>query len=138
MTLLTICQNVGYEIGVTVPSTIAGNSDKTAKLLLALANRSGTNLMKGYDWRVLRTEQTYTTSGSTSSLAISTVFSSGDFDRMVNDTEWDRTGKLPLALVDPVQWQTLQGGFTSNASIQYSYIQRGSSLLFSPDVPDAT
>lgn len=44
MTLKTICEDVGAEVGVEVPALIVGNTDETAKTLLRLANTSGIEL----------------------------------------------------------------------------------------------
>jgi hypothetical protein len=85
MSLLTICQNVAADCGFGAPSTIVGNLDSTAKMLLALINKSGKALARK-PWQVLQKEYTFTTVNGTPSYALPT-----DYGWFQNDTCWDRT-----------------------------------------------
>lgn len=49
MSLLSICTNVANVIPVAAPTSIVGNSDETAVLLLALANEAGESLARKPD-----------------------------------------------------------------------------------------
>jgi hypothetical protein len=46
VSLLSICQEVAAEIPVAAPTSIVGNPDGTAQLMLALAQRAGEALAR--------------------------------------------------------------------------------------------
>lgn len=54
MTLLEIIQTVCYELGLVAPSIVIGSTDLQTQQMLALANRSGTQLYREYDWTDLQ------------------------------------------------------------------------------------
>src|SRR5689334_14054919 len=112
-TLLSIAQDALNEIGDwNVPTTIISNNDPTAKLLLALANRSGKTLAQLRFWSVLLTDYTFPTVASTATYALPT-----DFRKFANLTFWDNTNiyqvKGPLS---PVEWQVLKSSAVTNAA----------------------
>ncbi len=66
-TLIQLVNTILPEIGFTQVSTVVGNSNQTAALALALANREGRSLAKK-DWRILIKRNVITTaSGGESS-----------------------------------------------------------------------
>ena len=63
MSLLSICDDIANDTPVAAPSTIIGNTNRTASLLLACVNRAGKSLAKykGGGWSILGRETTFTT-----------------------------------------------------------------------------
>lgn len=86
MSLLTICQNAINSVPLNSPGTIIDNSNRTALLSLACAQQEGKALMRRDNWVSLVTEHTFSTADGTIDYALPT-----DFDRLENDTLWDRS-----------------------------------------------
>lgn len=87
MNLLQICTRAMDEISsFNVPSTIVGNSDDTAKTLLAAAFKTGETLVRDYDWQELSKTATVNTVASTSLYSLES-----DYDRIAPDTMWNNT-----------------------------------------------
>jgi len=98
VTLLSICQNTAKEIGITSPSTIAGNTNATAVRLLALANRTGTSLAKK-QWEELIKTHSFSTSASEPQYSLPS-----DYRAMVNDTAWNQTTNQQIFMISPQRW----------------------------------
>ena len=79
------CSELGYD----APSTLAGNTDPDAAQFLALVQAVGEDLLQAADWSFLTTE------GATITLASGqgAYVLPSDFDRLVGDTQWDRTNR---------------------------------------------
>lgn len=101
MTLLSICQDVADDIGISRPATIIGNSEETALRLLSQARAALKSLGKAYNWLELVTEYTFSTVDDQEDYDLPS-----DFSRLENQTLWDRTNfeqmRGPLT---PQQWQ---------------------------------
>lgn len=111
MSLLTICQNVARDIGLVVPSSIIGNDDETAARLLAQCRRELYELRNRYDWTILQVEHTFALVDGTASYALPS-----DFDRQINETDWNRTDTWRLiGPTSPQQWQSVKSGAISSA-----------------------
>lgn len=105
MSLLTICKAVANNAGFAEPSSIVGNSDATARQLLALANVAGTALAK-VPWQILQKEYTFATAIGTPDYALPT-----DYGWFQNDTAWDRTTFWALrGSLSAVDWQAYKSG----------------------------
>lgn len=201
MTLLTICTQVASKIPVAAPSSIIGNSDETAQLLLACAQDEGEALARRPQggWVAMIQEHTFqtvatsamsgvTTEGSpvitglssTSAISPNTFYCTGtnipnnaivqsvdsstqvtlnvnalasgtstnlifsqsdypvpsDFQRPIDNTQWDRTRFWSMrGPQDPQQWQLYKSSVIGRASIQrrYRFRQIGGSLHISID-----
>ena len=131
MSLLTICRNACREAGFAVPGSIVGNTDDTAVLLLACANRAGKLLAKK-PWQALQKEYTFSTVASTASYALPS-----DYGWIVNDTAWDRTNYWRLRQsLSALQWQEYKSGIT--ASVPRSRMRVKGSLVFIDPTPSST
>jgi hypothetical protein len=108
MSLLTICQAVAGDCGFAVPSTIVGNSDDTAAMLLRLINKAGKSLAKRA-WQALQKEYTFSTVASTPSYALPS-----DYGWQQNDSAWDRSNYWQLrGSLSPQMWQAYKSGVQS-------------------------
>jgi hypothetical protein len=106
-TLKTIVNTVLPEIGFTQLATVVGNSNQTAALALAMANREGRSLAKK-DWRILVKRNVITTASSAESYSLPT-----DFDRFIHQTEWNAsTQDRMFGPVSDDYWQADLSGLT--------------------------
>lgn len=103
-TLLQLVQDSMAELSLPSPSIVISSQDQDVSQFLALANAAGNELVKVWEWQILLSEYTFTTSGSP------TYALPSDYDRLVNDTEWDRTSRWPgIGPVSSQTWAWLKG-----------------------------
>ncbi|MGI9414500.1 MAG: hypothetical protein ACR2PM_12570 [Hyphomicrobiales bacterium] len=116
MTLLTICNNVVDQVGTDELSTVVNNSERSARRLLALANRGG-KLLAQKRWSVLIKEATITTADGTASYAVES-----DFKAIVADTVWDRTNYWKMrGGLSPVEWQIRKSAIVATTSVRKTF-----------------
>lgn len=123
MSLLEICQNVADDVGVERPATIIGNPDRTAKRLLAAANRECQVLAK-QDWSVLQREHEYQTIASQGAYDLP-----ADFESLLSDTSWDRTNYwLMRGSLTAKEWQWRKSAIIATTAFRKQFrIKRGAS-----------
>ena len=113
MSLLTIGQSVAQEAGFPTPGQIIGNSDDTAVLILALANRSG-NVLAQRPWERLQKEHTFSLVAAQASYAFPT-----DLGFFQDYTLWDRTQLWQLrGSLSGQEWQRYKSGIQSTTPWQ--------------------
>lgn len=126
MSLLTVAQAVARDCGFAVPSTIVGNSDDTAAMLLALANKSG-KALAGFPWQVLQKEYTFSTANGTPSYALPS-----DYGWIQNDTLWNRTNLWrDRGSLSAEEWQAYKSGITSSTP-RARWRLKGNLIFFDP------
>lgn len=105
--LLELVNNVLPEIGFTQVATVVGNTNQTAALALAMANREGRSLAK-HDWRILIKRNVLTTVSSADSYSTPT-----DFARFIHSTEWNQSTQTRLfGPISDNYWQADLSGLT--------------------------
>lgn len=119
------------------PVTVIGNNDKYVKKCLALLTKVGKELISKHDWQVLTKEETFVTTGA-GVYTRSSIFTDGDFERYVEDTDWDRTNERQMALVTPSEWQILKSSIINPSGIIRYYRERGGSVYITPDATGDT
>lgn len=97
MNALQIVQQAQDEMGLARSSTLTA-SDPTSRQFLALANSHGFDLMKRHTWTALQLQTTISTVSGTYDYTLAS-----DFDRFIDDTQWDRTNFWQL--VGPISPQ---------------------------------
>ena len=109
MSLLSIIQDAADEIGLSRPLSVLNNADATVRTLLAYANREGKELARRHDWPVLNKLHQFTTAAGVEAYPLP-----ADFDRIVNQTAWDRTNhwEVPGPLT-PQEWQFRKSAIVS-------------------------
>lgn len=137
MSLLTICQDVADEIGLLRPSAIVGESDLTARRLLAAAKAEGEGLYRAHDWSILQKEHSFETTASDDNYAVP-----ADFGRIITDTAWDRDAYRKMrGSLSPQQWQFQRSALVSNTAFRRRWRilvgQQTGSVLIDP-TPTAT
>lgn len=129
MSLLTIVAYVCGRSGLPVPSTVFGTTDAQVLQMMRLLEEEGNDLSKRGAWQGLTCEATHTTLALEDQGALATIASNG-FNYIKNDTLWDRTDKLPVALMGSEQWQAMKALVSTGP--RYRYRIRGGKLLVNP------
>lgn len=107
MTLLTIVQDVCNEIGLAAPNTIIGNTDLTAKQMLAISNRSGKQLAQRFAFQELIKETTHTTLAAELQGTVESIMPG--FNWYLYETIWNRTTSDRVwGPLYPREWQFLK------------------------------
>lgn len=133
MSMLTIVQRFCERNNLNYPTTVYGTTDPQVTQIKSLLEEEGLDLAKRGNWNELTFEATHTTIALEDQGAMSTIASNG-FRNVKLDTLWDRTLRLPLQILDDVEWSA-QKGFAST-SPRYAIRIRGGKLLANP-VPTA-
>lgn len=133
MNLLLTIQRFCKRTGLNEPVTVIGNTDPQVQQILSLLEEEGNDLSGRGDWNELTNEATHTTVATESQGAITAIATNG-FRYIKNDTAWDRTQELPLAVISGSDWQAEIA--TSRTNFLYQVRLRGG-LLISTPVPPA-
>jgi hypothetical protein len=129
MTLLSMAQAVANETKGEYPASLAGNTSPASQQYMRLINKTGKRLMKKFTWNILKTEYTFTSTGTETVLTSANMPS--DFNRFTKESFWDRSGNnLISGPIQPFEWNGLkaQTYFSDN----YKFIMRGGAILTSP------
>jgi len=134
-TLKQLLNNVLPEIGLGALDAVVGSTNQTAKLGLALANRTGKSIAK-HNWRILIKRNTITTVSSADSYSLPS-----DFDRFIHNTEWnDTTSQRLFGPVSDEGWQEdLSGVVATTVDDRFQIRADGNnSRLFVRPVPTSS
>lgn len=129
MTMLTTIQRFCRRTNIPIPSTAYGSTDPQVLQAMSLLDEEGNDLASRGDWQALTFEATHTSLAAESQGDIETIASNG-FSYIKNNTFWDRTEKLPIGVIDGVDWQQEKG--FANTSPHYRVRIRGGELLATP------
>lgn len=122
MSALTIIQDTFDEVGFPRPSSVVSNTDQLARQSLALLNRTGKELARDHDWKVLVREHSFSTAAGTADYALPS-----DFDHFIDDTAWNRTDTETLqGPLSAQSWQRIKS-FGSGTSGQGWRVKRSTS-----------
>jgi hypothetical protein len=129
MTLLSICTAALDEIGgFDVPGSFYGNTNATAKQIVAICNREGKTLEKEIRWAELVTEHTFATVADTATYAMPS-----DFRAFGPMSQWDRTNNWRLTgPVPSLVWQWLKSGISVATGINKWFMVRGAYFTIYP------
>lgn len=129
MSVLSLIQHVCGRTNVPVPLSVNGNPDTKVVQMLKLLDEEGTDLSKRGDWEGLINEATHTTLAAEDQGAMATIAVNG-FRYIKYDTLWDRTDRLPVALVGSNAWQAMKA--MASTGPRYRYRLRGGKMLVNP------
>jgi hypothetical protein len=133
LSLASIISDALSEIGggVSIPSSIVGNSDPTAVKALAMCRSIGKDLMRSYQWPTLKQNYAFQTVPNQEYYACPP-----DFRRFSPMTHWDRTSHWPLmgAATDAF-WGLLKSGFVTFGMRFWFRIENGQ-LAIAPTPTD--
>ena|SRR5687767_1130830 len=109
MTLLANVQDAARLAKIDVPSSVIGNTDETAALLLGLSNRGGRSIAKRYAWQALQVVAALTTLAASSQGALP-----ANFDRIIPDTMWNTTRRRKVfGPLDAQEWAEISATVTT-------------------------
>lgn len=137
MSLLTIVTDACDMVGLPRPSTVFGNSDDSARQLLALANDEGRDLAGRHQWQALTKEASFSATGTTTQGLITSLAGS-DFKFIVNNTMWDRSStRYVCGGLTPDVWQHLKASNVSGPYPEYRLRQNYLLMIPSPSSGDS-
>lgn len=135
MSLLTVVQDACGEVGASIPTAVVGTNDTIVQQMFRLAKREGLMLSTGssvnlsYDWTVLQTEATWTTTATESQGALTTL--APGFRHMIDETIFDRTlQRATPGPLSPALWQWRKAATASGPYSEYRI--RGGTLYMVP------
>jgi hypothetical protein len=138
MSLLSICQNVSYDLGIDeARPPIFGSAVPVARRLFAQARRAAEALHRRTAWSAMIIEHEFTAAGN------SDFPLPADFAWMVDDTLWERSRYWALRGVQsPQRWQLYKSSIYGRATIWRRWRIRvatgagaGTPTVFSIDPP---
>lgn len=132
MSLLTIVRNAANRLGLEALSSVAANTNETARRMFGLVNEAVTDIGRRHDWQALRIERTFLTTAAEVQEASAIPV---DFDRFVDETIWNRTAIRPLIGPSTArEWALLK---STNAPITSdTFMIRGNRFVLAP-IPSA-
>ena len=137
MSLLTMIGNVMNSMGFPRPAVVMSSTDQMVLELLALANTSGNDLVQAYPWQEITRQALFTSTAAYSQGTIdSTIVTDGDFNRMVDNTLWNRSAILKATgPVTSAEWQADQAFAAASPYPKFRLWQ--GQLWIGPSVPKA-
>ena len=133
MTLLTQIQNACDTIGLSRPSVAIASTDQNVRVLLALANTEGQELLERYAWPQTQIEKTHTTLAAELQGVVTTL--APGFSYIINSTFWNRTLSEPVSgPLSPSEWQALKA---QTATGPYSSFRMQGGKLYAYPAPVA-
>lgn len=132
MNVLEVIQRFTNAVGMSEPSSALANQADDVIQIVELLNQEGRALSSRYMWQALTFEATFTTVATESQGALGTIIgATQQLRRIVNDTIWDRTQRLPIC--GPLSKQRWQAQKSLTFTGPYSeYRIRGNQILFNP------
>lgn len=125
-----IVNRAAIEVGLNPASDVFASTDPNFVQLRNLLTSCGLNLVEAFEWEQLRREHSITTTAE-AEYALPT-----DFDRMIDQTHWNRTDRVPVAgPLSPQQWQYLKGMELASATIYATFRVMQNELALLPDPP---
>ena len=128
-----VINTVAVECGLTEWSDPYASTDANAVRLRTLLKTVGHELVKARDWKPLVREMTITGDGVNATFTLP-----GDFDRLVDDSGWNRTGTEPLALLSSQGWQALKAEASVDATEVYFRIVQNRITFYTAPVSGDT
>lgn len=109
MSLLTMIGNAMNSMGFPRPAVVMSSTDQMVLEMLALANTSGQELAQAFPWQEITKQATFTSTAAYSQGLLENIVVDGDYDRMVDNTLWNRSGILKATgPVTSAEWQADQ------------------------------
>jgi len=113
----TILNRVAAEVGQQpIPDPLA-TQDLAFVKMQYLLNTAGEELMQAYPWELLVRDYSFTTGFNDSG----EYALPADFGYMLNQTNWERTNRLPMRALDNQTWAYLKGRDLGSSTIYASF-----------------
>lgn len=134
--LLTEVQDFCERMMLPVPVSVMGNDDPNIKQVRAILYEAGNSLAIRGDWARLTFEDVHTTLAQEDQGNIYEITATGGataFRKIKNETMWDRTDRLPIVPINPIDWQRAKAVVSAGPRYRYRLV-RGR-LLMTPAPP---
>ena len=106
MALLDMITDAAGDIGLAIPTTVMASSIQQVINLRSLANSVGRDLAQRAPWTELQRQYLFSTVASQDNYALP-----DDYAFITNDTEWNRTTRMPMGgPMSPQDWQAEKSG----------------------------
>lgn len=131
--LLNEVQDFCERMLLPIPQVVVGSTDPQVSQIRAILYETGNALAVRGEWSRLTEETTFTTVAQEDQGSIYTLTGGSTltpFRKIKNETMWDRTDRLPVWPINPIQWQRIQA--MSTAMPRYRYRLVRGHLLFTP------
>ena len=114
-------------MSMTVPTTLAGATDKRSIQFWQLATDVGQQLAAdSYQWQFLNKEYTITTIPGTDTYPLPS-----DFNGFFADSSWNRTTRLPvIGSLEPFEWQMLKARLLAGTTFTALFRMQNDQLVF--------
>lgn len=123
--LLELVTDVVDDIGLPRITSVIGNTDPMARAMLRAANREGVELAGRHPWRKLKFDKTFTSVAA----LIQTSAVPADYDRIVQDTFWNRTQTRQVeGPLSEQEYAEILGRGTTY--FHQAHVMRGSDIVF--------
>lgn len=131
-TLINIVKAVCSELNLPQPSAVISSADQNVLKLLAFVRATCDDLIAEYDWQVLQTRYTFTTTNGDDTYAFPS-----DIERFVSGTFYDTTTRWPMAgSLTSGQWEYIKSmSLASSPFLRFRIL--GDQINLDP-VPGAT
>lgn len=124
-----IINDAAIQLGLWSEAVAApyASTDLLVVQLRALLKSAGRDLVRRYQWTHLLKQHTFSTVDGTETYSLP-----ADFNRIVNQTEWNRTTRLPLGgPLTPQGWQFLKA-LQTVGTVQFFFRVDGTTLRMNP------
>src|SRR5262249_37834370 len=130
----TLINNVAVEVGLAASAAPLSSSDPNFVQMVVLANKLGQELLRRAEWQQLNRTYTFTTNSSgPPTPEVSFYPLPNDFNRMINQTAWNRTSRLPMAGPLTAQgWEGLVGPGSNPITNYLGFPQRQRAVAILP------
>lgn len=135
MAMLDTVQRFCRRRGLSVPNSVLGSSDPQIRQIYSLLEEEGNDLASRGDWTELTFEASHTTVATASQGTIESVSGSNNFSHIKNDTFWDFTNDLPVAVVTSQEWVDINANGITGSYYYYTMIRGGT--LYAYPTPTA-
>ena len=133
ITAQDIINRAAVECGLTPSPDVWASTDPAFVQLRNLLTTCGQDLCESYEWEILRRSHSITTVGATDTGAYDLP---ADFGRMINQTGWEETNRLPVTgPMTEQQWTYLKGRNLINSTIYISFKIHQDKYNVYPDDP---
>jgi hypothetical protein len=130
VTALTIVQSAAAQVGLTVPTSVFGNTEQQVIQLRSLLNEEGRSSARAGQWPRLTKQHTFTTTAT--AVQADGFPTPNDLDRFCNDSMWNRsTSRKVYGPLSEQEYQREQA-FPIFNTVNPAFLQRGADFIAQP------
>ena len=119
-----LINDVATEVGLSASTAPLASTDNNFVQLKTLANLLGRDMLRKYEWELLTRTFTFTTvdTGGGPPDGLTTYPLPNDYFKVINQTAWNRTSRLPMAgPLSAQQWEWLVGLVSNQFTIYLGF-----------------